>query len=159
MTRRFIKRPLVIEAFKFGTDDQPEWSEHSGKVIIVVSPNRVCAYIDTLEGRMTAEIGDYIIKGIKGEIYSCKADIFEETYDKYPEEKIENNNQLITLKSFKELKELNISLITITKMNYESLRKELWDADATLREKYLYYDKMPSIEHLYDIKINVIDDE
>ena len=37
--------------------------------------------IQTLEGRMTAQWGDYIIKGVKGEIYPCKPDIFEATYE------------------------------------------------------------------------------
>lgn len=39
---------------------------------------------------MTANIGDYIIKGIKGEFYPCKPDIFEETYELYPEDGDEN---------------------------------------------------------------------
>lgn len=39
-------------------------------------------HIHTLEGIMTATIGDYIIKGVKGEIYPCKPDIFEQTYEK-----------------------------------------------------------------------------
>lgn len=82
---RYIKKPIIIEAYRFGFDEQPEWSEKSGKVIIVASPLKVCAYIDTLEGRMTAEIGDYIIKGIKGELYPCKADIFEASYNKAPD--------------------------------------------------------------------------
>jgi hypothetical protein len=38
-------------------------------------------YIGTLEGVMTASKGDYIIKGVKGEFYPCRADIFELTYD------------------------------------------------------------------------------
>jgi hypothetical protein len=38
--------------------------------------------IETLEGNMTADKGDYIIKGIKGEFYPCKPDIFELTYEK-----------------------------------------------------------------------------
>lgn len=37
--------------------------------------------INTLEGRMKANVGDWIIKGIKGEIYPCKPDIFEATYE------------------------------------------------------------------------------
>ena len=39
-------------------------------------------YIDTLEGRMKVSPTDYVIKGIKGEYYACRADIFELTYDK-----------------------------------------------------------------------------
>lgn len=37
--------------------------------------------IDTLEGQMKADIGDYIIKGVNGEFYPCKPDIFEKTYE------------------------------------------------------------------------------
>ena len=81
MAKQYVKKPIRIEAFRFGYDEQPEWSEHGGKVMIVCSPLKTCAYIDTLEGIMTAEIGDYIIKGIKGEIYPCKADIFEASYN------------------------------------------------------------------------------
>jgi hypothetical protein len=41
--------------------------------------------IMTLEGLMTVSIGDYVIKGIKGEFYPCKPDIFEESYEKVEE--------------------------------------------------------------------------
>lgn len=41
--------------------------------------------IDTLEGRMKADIGDYIIKGINGEFYPCKPDIFAKTYEEVTE--------------------------------------------------------------------------
>lgn len=39
----------------------------------------------TLEGTMIAEVGDYIIKGVRGEIYPCKPDIFEQTYEEVKE--------------------------------------------------------------------------
>lgn len=38
-------------------------------------------YIETLEGTMKASVGDYIIRGVRGELYPCKPDIFEETYE------------------------------------------------------------------------------
>ena len=41
--------------------------------------------IETLEGDMTANVGDFIIKGVQGEFYPCKPDIFEQTYDESPE--------------------------------------------------------------------------
>jgi len=44
-----------------------------------------CCHIHTLEGTMTANIGDYIIKGVNGELYPCKPDIFEKTYEKVQE--------------------------------------------------------------------------
>ena len=43
-------------------------------------------FIETLEGTMTAQKGDYIIKGIKGEFYPCKKEIFQESYDLFVEE-------------------------------------------------------------------------
>lgn len=43
-------------------------------------------YIDTLEGTMYAATGDYIIRGINGEFYPCKPDIFEKTYEKVEDE-------------------------------------------------------------------------
>lgn len=55
-----------VEHCKTSTDAKWRWSSGS---------------IDTLEGVMTVKIGDYIIKGVKGEFYPCKPDIFEATYD------------------------------------------------------------------------------
>lgn len=46
---------------------------------------KVGFYIPTLEGNMKANIGDYIIKGINGEFYPCKPDIFDKTYEKVTE--------------------------------------------------------------------------
>lgn len=43
-------------------------------------------YIETLEGVMHAEPGDYIIKGVNGEFYPCKPDIFEKTYERVEED-------------------------------------------------------------------------
>ncbi len=48
---------------------------------VTYDPQRRVACIETLEGTMTANIGDWIIKGVKGELYPCKPDIFEATYD------------------------------------------------------------------------------
>ena len=57
--RRYRKKPIVITAYQ--TD----------RIVL----------IDTLEGEMRADPGDYIITGIKGETYPCKPDIFEATYE------------------------------------------------------------------------------
>lgn len=48
--------------------------------------------IKTLEGEHLASIGDYIIKGVKGEFYPCKPDIFEQTYEEVKEESLYNRN-------------------------------------------------------------------
>lgn len=79
---KYKKKPVVIEAVQFdGTDESCDWilpQLISGE--IGRATNKL--YIQTLEGVMTAHKGDYIIKGVKGEFYPCKPDIFEETYEK-----------------------------------------------------------------------------
>jgi hypothetical protein len=57
--KKYRKKPVVIDAFQTETELQ----------------------IETLEGTMTASPGDFIIKGVKGEIYPCKPDIFWLTYE------------------------------------------------------------------------------
>lgn len=78
---KYIKKPVIIEAVQFdGTDESCDWllpQLRSGE--IGRSSNNL--YIKTLEGIMTAEIGDYIIKGIDGEFYPCKPDIFIRSYE------------------------------------------------------------------------------
>jgi hypothetical protein len=78
---KYKKKPVVIEAVQFdGTDESVEWllpQLKSGE--IGRSINKL--HIKTLEGVMTADKGDYIIKGVNGEFYPCKPDIFEKTYE------------------------------------------------------------------------------
>jgi len=85
----YRKKPVVIETFKWtGGHDQtedPEWIVNAIKDGIVRFENQgtedVAMLIDTLEGTHKANQGDYIIKGIAGELYPCKPDIFEKTYE------------------------------------------------------------------------------
>lgn len=75
--RKFRKKPLVVRAVKVGrVMDYPAWL--AGKVSFVMGGSIA---IQTLEGLMLADIGDWIIEGVKGEIYPCKPDIFEASYD------------------------------------------------------------------------------
>jgi hypothetical protein len=71
---KYVKKPIVVEAFQYG-DDIPEWAIDRVKCI---APGQIL--VDTLEGKMIAYLGDFIIKGIKNEIYPCKSDIFHDTY-------------------------------------------------------------------------------
>lgn len=84
---KYRKLPIEVEAFKLG-EEWPDWWADA------VTANRVKTYnqderwrggpdyalIQTLEGEMRAEKGDWIIQGVKGEIYPCKADVFAITY-------------------------------------------------------------------------------
>lgn len=83
MTRRFVKKPLEIEAFRFGFDATPKWFFGEGIEIVETKDDYYCL-VRTLEGTMRGDIGDYIIKGIKGEMYPCKSDVFLESYDEVP---------------------------------------------------------------------------
>ena len=82
---KYRKKPLIIEAFKWtgGPDQQedPEWMVDAiRKNIVSFVPSGML--IATLEGAMMASLGDYIIKGVNGEFYPCKPDIFAKTYEK-----------------------------------------------------------------------------
>lgn len=80
---KFRKKPVVIEAVQITdkTFDEPHPNpEHIEGVIY--DPQARCVYINTLEGTHRGDLGDWIIRGVKGELYPCKPDIFEATYDK-----------------------------------------------------------------------------
>lgn len=87
---KYRKKPVVIEAIKWDgqelpLDKSPSWLVEA----IIAPPNQVGKIlvvgdellIHTLEGTMTASLGDYVICGIKGEIYPCKPDIFDKSYE------------------------------------------------------------------------------
>ena len=78
---KYRKKPVVIEAFQWTVDEVPSWwKNESSDFKINVSTGSV--FIPTLEGMHEAKINDFIIQGIKGELYPCKPDIFEATYEK-----------------------------------------------------------------------------
>ena len=93
MIKSYKKKPVVIQALQWTgsnleeiitfTDGSPDvrsehadmkWEEYKDLV------EKEGLKIYTLEGKMNANVGDYIIKGVRGEFYPCKQDIFEETY-------------------------------------------------------------------------------
>ena len=78
---QYRKKPVIIEAIKlkFSTDSQDEIIQWSNNTIQKGLDGGL--KIPTLEGIMIANTGDYIIKGVKGEFYPCKPDIFEMTYE------------------------------------------------------------------------------
>ena len=86
---QYRKKPVVIEAFKYGIDPRPDWFSDkvtSNEIITNVGTDirdlsEYYCEIKTLEGIMIGGFGDYIIQGVQGEIYPCNADIFELTYE------------------------------------------------------------------------------
>lgn len=84
---KYRKKPVVIEAVQHNanmgaeTSFWPQWLMRAcvdGTIVAVGNDT----YIKTLEGNMLVSEGDWIIRGVKGELYPCKPDIFEATYEK-----------------------------------------------------------------------------
>lgn len=84
----FRKKPITIQAMQFnGTPEGGqainEWMTLHGAVGMAGLENSGRELkIETLEGTMTASAGDWVIRGVQGEFYPCKPDIFEQTYEK-----------------------------------------------------------------------------
>ena len=82
---KYRNKPVVIEAVQWspGVILPKEWADNGVSQIIYVEQPLTGPElaIKTLEGVMTARPGDFIIKGVKGEFYPCKPDIFEATYE------------------------------------------------------------------------------
>ena len=80
MIAQYKKKPVTIDALQF--------TKHNLLLLVDFCKHGLYNQIDntfiipTLEGNMTASVGDYIIKGVQGEFYPCKPDIFEMTYEK-----------------------------------------------------------------------------
>lgn len=85
---KFRKKPVVIDAIEWTGSNHDEVNDFcAGKSRWESSPfegsrsERETLVIITLEGKHVATVGDWIIKGVKGEFYPCKPDIFEATYE------------------------------------------------------------------------------
>lgn len=93
MIGTYRKKPVVIQAVQWTGDNPCEIQEFAGNAATItkhdpiddmgvfVGRDRFELSINTLEGEMKAAIGDYIIKGVNGEFYPCKEEIFKKTYD------------------------------------------------------------------------------
>lgn len=85
----YRKKPVVVEAERWDGRDYdalarflgPEMYSHVSFSSPVPGETPASVHIATLEGVMTASPGDWVIKGVKGEFYPCKPDIFEATYE------------------------------------------------------------------------------
>lgn len=82
--KAYIKKPVRVEAMYLDPNNYDSWTEAvawcGGEAVGEGFEPHIIA-IETLEGTMYADIGNYIIKGIQGEFYPCKPNIFDRTYD------------------------------------------------------------------------------
>ena len=88
---KYRKKPVEIDAVQWVSDNIEQVYEMLGDNLIINTDedkDEVKHFINTLEGKMEMSWGDYIIKGVKGEFYPCREDIFLLTY-----EKVEKTNE------------------------------------------------------------------
>lgn len=101
--KKYRKKPVVIEAWQltkqkaldcFLRRDKAPYGLYISGEYNEVSQEVYDAYvcIDTLEGKRKASLGDYIIKGVQGELYPCKPDIFEQTYEEVNDTRADKTN-------------------------------------------------------------------
>ena len=79
MIKKYRKKPVEIEAVQWTGYNIKEIADFTEGNMAITEDNLLCIF--TLEGIHLALVGDYVIKGIKGEFYPCKPDIFEQTYE------------------------------------------------------------------------------
>ncbi len=85
---KYRKKPVVVEAWQFTKENYrkgvPPWIKQSNRKVELWSQyggDVIGGEIETLEGKYQVSENDYIIKGVKGELYPCKPDIFHKTYE------------------------------------------------------------------------------
>jgi hypothetical protein len=83
MIKKYVKRPITIEALQWDGENRRDLWDFCSLAYFNTDfeTGELKLFIRTLEGAMEASKGDYIIKGIQGEFYACKPDIFKLTYD------------------------------------------------------------------------------
>ncbi|MDW3926454.1 hypothetical protein QI302_02315 [Staphylococcus saprophyticus] len=85
MINKAKKKPIEIEFIEYTDDtnivDLYDWSNDQIEIVFENDTLQKRLYVNTLEGDMLVNTGDYIIKGINGEVYPCKPDIFYKTYE------------------------------------------------------------------------------
>ena len=136
MIKQFRKKPVVIEAIQFDGTNKEEIQNFIGDEI-GQDVNSKDLFITTLEGIMIASVGDYIIKGVQGEFYPCKPDIFEQTYNEVQE----NASDLITEVNVTEL----LKIAKQSEQQYNAVVKQNKELQAELKRlkdenKYLHKD-------------------
>lgn len=81
MVGKYRKKPVVIEAIQYIKDNIHDILTFVGNDKMYYNPKDNEFYIRTLEGDHRLSVNDWVIKGIKGEFYPCKPDVFEKTYE------------------------------------------------------------------------------
>lgn len=134
---KYRKKPVEIEAERLNARGMIGaywfWEAVSENRVITHNfgkayPDDAWCEIKTLEGIMTAKTGDYIIKGIQGELYSCQPDIFGMTYEKF---EADPPAQTLAEQAIDKLQDLILTSVNLTKEQKEQIK----DVIEILEEK------------------------
>jgi hypothetical protein len=95
------KKPVVVEAFHYQGQARSKWPKwmrdyKSESGVGIMQPEDGSLFVPTLEGTMVGEKGDWIIQGVASEVYACKPDIFDLTYESVPETAETNASAVFT---------------------------------------------------------------
>lgn len=80
---KYVRKPVVIDAVQWTGENIQEILDFAGKAVLTIMKKNQPFQIQTLEGKYTVSVGDWVIRGVKGEYYPCKPDIFKLTYKKW----------------------------------------------------------------------------
>ena len=129
--QKFVKKPVVIEAIQYNGENIEAIEDFVGKKLstVMASDVYVKLIIPTLEGNMKASKGDYIIKGIKGEFYPCKPDVFKSTYNV-----VEDNNGILSEGEKRVRKSFNPSALKRVE-NFKSITASAIDEIAEVERR------------------------
>ena len=89
MIKEYVKKPVTVEALEWTGQNVHDMMDFIGseenitslELVFNVDKAGEALIINTLEGDLEASVGDYVIRGVKGEFYPCKPDIFKLTYE------------------------------------------------------------------------------
>ena len=130
--QKFVKKPVVVEAYQFdgnirSIDNFP--ISEVGKFKVSSENGQYYLIIPTLEGDMKAVAGDWIIKGVKGEYYPCKPDIFKQSYNM-----IKENNGILSEGEKRVRKSFNPSALKRVE-NFKSITASAIDEIAEVERR------------------------
>lgn len=165
MVKKYKTKPCEIEAIQWKGDNLEEIKEFTSYNIdwdyIYDGLGKLLGYklyIDTLEGRMQASEGDYIIKGLRGEFYPCKPDVFEKKYEVIEELKGNLNINVENEIDSKKISEI-LSPCMMPKKNNITNKIKIIKNDGKIDKIYIDDTKLKCVSN---IKINLVpfeDDE
>ena len=129
--QKFVKKPVVIEAIQYDGINITEVEDFVGVKLpsIWLSVEDTQLLIPTLEGDMKISKGDYIIKGIKGEFYPCKPDVFKQSYNM-----IKENNGILSEGEKRVRKSFNPSALKRVE-NFKSITASAIDEIAEVERR------------------------